>query len=23
MRQAFAGVDFAPILPLWMLGALA
>ncbi|MBR0656878.1 hypothetical protein [Plastoroseomonas arctica] len=23
MRQAFAGVDFAPILPIWMLGALA
>ena len=23
MRQAFAGVDFAPILPLWMLGVLA
>ncbi len=23
MRQAFAGVDIAPILPLWMLGVLA
>ena len=23
MRQAFAGVDFAPIPPLWMLGVLA
>ncbi len=23
MRQAIAGIDFAPVLPLWLLGALA